>query len=73
MPNVSMVTVALSSVKMISALGEPIHIVSPLAELKCLSEKRSRELAGRLGKKPGGQRPGLPSAVSTAYCFLIRE
>ena len=29
-------------------LEEPTHIVPPLAGLKCMSEKRRRELAGRL-------------------------
>jgi len=29
---------------------EPAHIVSPLARLKCVSEKRLRDLAGRLLK-----------------------
>ena len=46
----------------------------PLARLKCVTEKRVRDLAGRLLKSPGGQRPGLQSAaVPTLYFTLVRE
>jgi hypothetical protein len=48
-------------------MAEPTHIVSPLAKLKCLSEKQGRELAGRLRSSPAGQRPGLQSALSITH------
>jgi len=55
----------------LGTLGRAYPHRIPLARLKCLSEKRSREPDG--SAKAGSRRPGLQSAVSTAYFVLIRE
>src|SRR5579863_729509 len=43
----------------VSAFGIALSHGIPLAKLKCLSEKRRKEMASRLGGEPGGARPSI--------------